>query len=633
MNKIFDKFFIGINYWASKNATRMWRDYDPEVIENDMRLLQQAGVTVLRVFPLWEDFQPLTAFPTSNGVIYDYGMKGEPRPDTPAGKAGVDEVMCGRFESFCQIADKYGMTLIVGLLTGHMSFANFIPPALVNLNLVSNATAVRWEIKYLTYIVNRFKNIDNIVAWDLGNEIEALRNNNTRDEFYVWCVTLANTIRSCDRSRPLVSGIGRFEVEKDYPNLFDLADACDINTVHLYNIFHSAGDPVNTMVPVLDNVFKCQLSEDVGKMPTFLQEFGATGYTSCSKKTEMEFYRATVLSILSHGYKGTMYWCAFDQGHLTIPPYNWNNIGSDYGFYDRELNIKPIAKENIRLKSLIDLIGNDLPKHRINCTIIDPRDEGGLQLSTMKTAYYLAKRANLDPMLAYALDKLPDSDLYIMPSLRYNKAITNTRLNELLERVNNGATLYISLAYAHFRSLPDLAGVCINSRSIYTNQVKINLGDTVLPVTGVIDYDISEGTSEVIAKDDRGMPIFVKNRYGKGNIYVLFAPIEEYLSQTHGSFCEEGRPDYERIYRILAENVRDKKISDIDSKFIRHTEHICSDGSILIFAINYSSAKNTAQLLLDEDYELSVVWGNSLQGRELELEPCDGILIKATKKV
>ncbi len=632
MRKIFDKFFTGINYWASKNAIHMWRDYDPEVIETDMRLLSEAGVTMLRVFPLWEDFQPITAFPTPNGVIYEYGMKGEVCPETEAGKAGVDEVMCERFEDFCRIADKYGITLVVGLLTGHMSFANFVPPALVNLNIVSDPAAIRWEMRYLKYIVTRFKTIENIVAWDLGNEVEALRNNNTRDEFHVWCMMLANTIRVADPSRPILSGIGKFEVAKDFPNLYDLAEACDANTVHLYNIFHSSGDPVNSMVPVLDNIFKCQLSEDLTGMQTFPQEFGATGYSSCSKQTEREFYRACVLSTMSHGHKGTMYWCAFDQGHLTYPPYNWNNIGSDYGFYDRELKIKPIGEENIRLKSLVDKIGNELPARKTNCVIIDPRDEGGLQLSTMRTSYLMAKRANLEPKLAYALEKLPDSELYILPSIRYNKSITNTRLNELLDRVKNGASLYISVAYSHFRNLPDLAGVCINTRTIHANPIEIQIGDTKLPMTATLDYDITEGESEVLGRDSKGMPLFVKNKYGKGNIYVLFAPVEEYLSQTHGAFVDEGRPDYDIVYRIIGKDLENKKEFDIDSKFIRHTEHYNSDGSVTVFAINYSGRRNSARLVFDGEYDFETIWGEGFDGKMIELEPCDGILIKAKKK-
>ena len=33
------KFAFGVNYWASENATRMWRDFNAEAVENIYCLL------------------------------------------------------------------------------------------------------------------------------------------------------------------------------------------------------------------------------------------------------------------------------------------------------------------------------------------------------------------------------------------------------------------------------------------------------------------------------------------------------------------------------------------------------------------------------------------------------------------
>ena len=54
-------FFTGVNYWALKNATNMWEDFDEASIEEDMKAMAAAGVTHLRVFPTWHVFQPLKA--------------------------------------------------------------------------------------------------------------------------------------------------------------------------------------------------------------------------------------------------------------------------------------------------------------------------------------------------------------------------------------------------------------------------------------------------------------------------------------------------------------------------------------------------------------------------------------------
>ncbi len=60
-------FVVGCNYWASHAGTAMWRDWREEVVERDLARLASAGLQVLRVFPLWPDFQPITELAGVNG--------------------------------------------------------------------------------------------------------------------------------------------------------------------------------------------------------------------------------------------------------------------------------------------------------------------------------------------------------------------------------------------------------------------------------------------------------------------------------------------------------------------------------------------------------------------------------------
>ena len=53
------KIAIGCNYWASNAGVYMWRNWNPAQVEKDLDLMAAHGMTVLRVFPLWPDFQPL----------------------------------------------------------------------------------------------------------------------------------------------------------------------------------------------------------------------------------------------------------------------------------------------------------------------------------------------------------------------------------------------------------------------------------------------------------------------------------------------------------------------------------------------------------------------------------------------
>ena len=153
MEKISGGFFTGINYWGLKDATQMWEKYDDASVEEDMKALRGADVTHLRVFPLWPVFQPLTALYTSREEPYEYRFGEEPLPNTDAGRAGVSEEACLRFENFCALAEKYGLKLIVGLITGHMSFRNFAPPAFAGRRLVGDPTVLKWQLRFVRYFV------------------------------------------------------------------------------------------------------------------------------------------------------------------------------------------------------------------------------------------------------------------------------------------------------------------------------------------------------------------------------------------------------------------------------------------------------------------------------------------------
>ena len=62
------EFLTGCNYWASDSGMLMWRRWNPATVERDVAELAQNGVSVMRVFPLWPDFQPLTRLIGAKGA-------------------------------------------------------------------------------------------------------------------------------------------------------------------------------------------------------------------------------------------------------------------------------------------------------------------------------------------------------------------------------------------------------------------------------------------------------------------------------------------------------------------------------------------------------------------------------------
>src|SRR4051812_48351528 len=101
------RFFVGCNYWASHAGTAMWSDWQPEQVELDFQRLAEAGIDVLRVFPLWPDFQPIESLYTACGGHHGYHLGEDRLPDDEAGQAGVSALMMERFKQFAAMAERY----------------------------------------------------------------------------------------------------------------------------------------------------------------------------------------------------------------------------------------------------------------------------------------------------------------------------------------------------------------------------------------------------------------------------------------------------------------------------------------------------------------------------------------------
>ena len=175
MKKLFEEpFFIGCNYWASHAGTNMWHVWDEEVVAEDFRRLAEKKIKVIRMFPLWPDFQPIRMLYGGGGAPREVRMGEDPLPDTDAGRAGVDEEMCRRFERLCELAQENGLRLIVGLVTGWMSGRLYVPPAMEGRNVLTDPWCINWEIRYVKYLVRRFRTQPAVAAWDLGNECNCM---------------------------------------------------------------------------------------------------------------------------------------------------------------------------------------------------------------------------------------------------------------------------------------------------------------------------------------------------------------------------------------------------------------------------------------------------------------------------
>ncbi len=598
-------FLIGANYWASKSSINMWSEWDAESIEDDFVKLSSHGIKTLRMFLTWSVFQPLRAI-MANMTLYEYRMMpGEiPLPDTEAGRAGVSEEACEHFEEFCKLAEKYDIKLIVGLLTGHMSFRYFCPEAFVGKNPLTDPSVIKWELKFVRYIVKRFKNQPAIAAWDLGNECSQLAPL-APDQGYVWTQSVTSAIRESDPTRPVVSGFAHCPLDHEAFNIRDTAEIVDVTTTHPYQIFCSTAiDPINSIRPEIDPAMRATLYENLGGKPSFVEEVGSIGYTNNSEKTENDFFKTMFWSVFAQGNRGLFWWCAFDQGHFDYAPYDWNNYGSDYGYFRSDGSAKPVADSARELGDFLQSFEYaKLPRHTEEAVCIVSREQPD-PLKLFNSTFILAKQANLDLRFAHAEEKLPDSKLYIFPSVVSSKPIFLHRLNELLEKVKNGASLYISLGDTLIRRLPELTGLTIASRERGSDESVTLRGEKFI-LCGRFRYNIESvaETCKILATGEDGRPVFVKNQYGIGHIYFLTFPLESLIADRAGIFKDENSTPYYHFYEEFAKDADDRAVKS-SSPLVLTTEHILDNNRRLIIAINYSDADSKPTFVLRDSWKL-----------------------------
>ena len=623
------KFFLGINYWESKNATRMWRNFDAEIVEKDFKLLKESGIDFLRVFPLWSDFQPIQKQYSEANLTYEIQIDGEPLPNTEIGRSGVSEEMLKHFETFCMLAAKYDLKLVVGMITGGMSSALFVPPAFNGKLPIVDAEAIKWQLKFVKCFINYFKNQDCIVGWDLGNEPDS-EGDGDQHKFYVWANTIANQIRACDPTRPVITGLHMNRIEDGDGNWIDARDYGDINTAHPYNCFELTSEPLNSLLSVLNIPFSNMIREDIAETPTFIQEFGAIGYLICSKETEASFYRGALMSSVAHNCNGAMWWCAFDQGEIDFSPYNWNSIGSQYGFFDKDYNAKPIAKENLYIKSLIDALPEDFPKFVSDSTIVVQKETANVY-DYARTSFALAKSAGLSPKMCYANLHIPKSDCYIFPNLVGFRAITKKNYKQLLQYVQDGATLYISLGDCLFREIPEVCGVTINHRMCHSKKVEVEINGKEYTVSSNATYDCKATTAEVLVHDKDGNPIMFKNKYGNGFVYLCLLPLEKSVMENVGSFYKGDSVFCSEFYKLFAKDIPKKTICCVNNDYVGITEHIIDENERYVFVINYSMKDIETEIIIPAGYTIVPVFGNVPNGNKLSLQENNGCVFKIKK--
>ena len=604
-------FLIGCNYWASNAGTEMWRQWEPEIIKEDLRVLAEHGCTALRVFPNWRDFQPMVPVYGSGGKIVEYRMEGGALPTNPE---FLDEKMLARFGDFCDWCDQLGIRLVVGLLTGFMSGQTYLPQALYGKPLHTDPFALLTQQRFIRGFVTRFKDRACIYAWDLGNECNNLGGAQNIDDATNWSLIMANAIRAADATRPVVSGMhGLVPCKGDARRKWTIAgqaEACDILTTHPYPYWvqHADVDPMASMRTALHATCENKYYADIGNRPCLVEEIGSMGPMVCSDEAAADFMRVNLFSNYIHGALGVMWWCANEQDMLEHTPYSYIMCEIELGMRYADGTPKPVLLETGRVAKILNSFDFELPpaKEDAVCLVTRGQDQWGAAYMTC----LLAKQAGLNLKYAFGDDPLPESDVYLMPSVNGTGIMNRPNYLELQRRVREGATLYISMDVGVLAGFEGLTGMKIQDSCAAAGGCWVDLDGVSIPFTRKREYRLTSAGGVVLAYDNQGNPAITAHNYGKGKVYYVNFPLETMLLNRKDSADGE----YYKIYRKLFGEVLRRQPAFTKNPYVGVTVH----GDI-ICAVNDSAQPQRPSF---------AKVGQVLYGNPEEIPPFDACIFK-----
>ncbi|HUG33517.1 MAG TPA: cellulase family glycosylhydrolase [Anaerolineales bacterium] len=357
-----EPFILGINYWPCRKAMYWWSDFDAGEVREEFGVIRDIGMTVVRLFLLWDDFQP--------------------EPDS------VNMEAVASLIKVADIAAENGLGLDVTFFTGHMSGSNWSPRWLVGGDLpphahrewlrdvVSNGKliddgyrnmfhdemALNASRLLLKTVVGTLKDHPAIWMWNLGNEPDLFAWPNTSDEGAAWVKEMVELIKSVDPKHPVTIGLHRYSLDGDNGLRVDKVYAqTDVAVMHSYPMYtpwaHKPLDP--DFVP-----FTCALTEALCGKPVLMEEFGGctAETTHIMKWTETngraheqfmageedfaEFINLTIPKLHDSGATGAMLWCYADYVPelWDLPPCQNAIHERFFGLVRADGSLKPHAK-------------------------------------------------------------------------------------------------------------------------------------------------------------------------------------------------------------------------------------------------------------------------------------------------
>lgn len=195
-------FWLGVNYWPGRSAMYWWKQFSKSALKDDLEKIRETGLKIVRIFLLWEDFQPRAA-----------------RISTPCLDHLVD---------VAEQAWERNLLLLPTFFTGHMCGVNWLPswalwakerdlPAPTfslgkirrNLprNFYEDPEILEAQVLLVREVSGALKGHPAVWAWDLGNSPSRVVVSPDREKASLWLRVMTEELRSRDETIPITLGM------------------------------------------------------------------------------------------------------------------------------------------------------------------------------------------------------------------------------------------------------------------------------------------------------------------------------------------------------------------------------------------------------------------------------------------
>lgn len=358
-----DPFILGVNYQPRRKALYWWQDFDAGEVREDLALIRELGLTKVRIFLLWDDFQPVH-----------------------------DQVSSKRLASLRTVADiaaERGLGLDVTFFVGHASgpnWPNWPPrwllgepsvhtgrPMVTRGKLVVSSyrtpfgdpVALDAERLLVSTIVTELRDHPGIWMWNLGNEPDLFARPPHHDAGRAWMHDLVTLIHDLDPVHPVTCGLHMDSLHLDNGLRVDEVFAeTDVAVMHTYPMYTDwAKGPLDPdLVP-----YSCAIVEALCGKPVLMEEWGGCttaqgepsrvweweGYSGkrmrqfmASEEAMTAYVEAVLPRLVAVGATGAMLWCFADctPELWDRPPYRDWRHERFFGLVRPDGSLKPHAE-------------------------------------------------------------------------------------------------------------------------------------------------------------------------------------------------------------------------------------------------------------------------------------------------